>query len=146
MALHRIVSASMSSSGDKLIAAARGGDVAAMSAIAAEEAADIAAVVNYRNSVGNTALMRAAWNNRPAALRWLIDRGADLNATDKWGSTAAMEAAIGGYVEALRLLADAGADLAIRDNNGDTALTYAQQNKKADCVAIIEQRQAMPMR
>ena len=145
-ASHRIVSASMSSSGERLIDAAWRGDVAAMSAIAAEEGANFANVVNYRNSSGWTALTWAALNNQPAALRWLIARSADPNATSNYGNTAAMVAAMWGHVEVLQLLADAGADLAIRDSDGDTALTCAQQRNNAGCVAIIEQRQSMPMR
>jgi hypothetical protein len=138
IASYCIVSDSMPSSGEHLIDAAMGGDVAAMSAIAAEEGANFANIVNYRDRYGRTALMWAAWNNHPAALRWLIARNADLNATNDDGFTAAIMAAWNGHVEVLQLLVDAGADLAIRNDDGQTALTIAQQYNKADCVRIIK--------
>jgi len=70
----------LSSSSEQLISAAAKDDVDAMSAIAAEEGANVVNVVDYRDGYGFTALMCAAgqpWN-RSAAVRWLIDRNANL--------------------------------------------------------------------
>ena len=82
---------------------------------------------------------------KSAAVRWLIDRNANLNMADNIGWTAAMSmrAARNGRVEVLQLLAaDAGADLAIRSNNGQTALIYAAAKNQSAAVRWLIDRNA----
>jgi len=57
-------------------------------------AADVGADLAIRSNNGQTALIYAAAKNQSAAVRWLIDRNANVNMTDNDSSTAAMIAAM----------------------------------------------------
>ena len=69
-----------------------------------------------------TPLMAAASSGRTDMVKFLIDKGADVNARDKQGTTALMAAAFGGHVPTGRLLLDRKADVNMADVSGRTAL------------------------
>jgi hypothetical protein len=80
----------------------------------------------------------------PAAVRWLLDQGADPNA--RWAHwdaevTPLHLAAFGGSTEVVRLLLAAGADPAIRDSkhNGDV-MGWAQHFERPTIIAVLEGR------
>ncbi len=90
--------------------------------------------VNLRNHFGKTPLMVAAQADQPEAARFLLEKGARVNA-DTWQSvkprslahdsrTALMYAASNGSAEMIRLLLDAGADRFQADSKGRRALDY----------------------
>lgn len=60
--------------------------------------------VNARSSTGHTPLMMAARAGNAAAVRWLLDAGADRHATTQAGDTALGLAAMRGHDEVIRLL------------------------------------------
>ena len=71
--------------------------------------------------------MHAAQNERPQAVEWLLDHGADPNAGPYQGCGALHLAAAFGALESIRLLVAAGADIdRTNDFNGDNALGWAQ--------------------
>ena len=73
------------------------------------------------------ALVHAAQNERPEAVAWLLDHGADPNAGPYQGCGALHLAAAFGAVESVRLLIAAGADIdRTNDFNGDNALGWAE--------------------
>ena len=73
------------------------------------------------------ALVHAAQNERPEAVIWLLDHGADPNAGPYQGCGALHLAAAFGAVESVRLLIAAGADIdRTNDFNGDNALGWAE--------------------
>jgi hypothetical protein len=73
------------------------------------------------------ALVHAAQNERPRAVAWLLDHGADANAGPYQGCGALHLAAAFGALESVRLLIDAGADVdRPNDFNGDNALGWAE--------------------
>jgi ankyrin repeat protein len=91
---------------------------------------------------GTTPLMRAAKNGDAAAMRLLLDHGADPSLTQKNHSTALMFAAGLGrgqgvfandfateaeMVEGARVLLDRGVDVNVVNDSGQTALHYAAQ-------------------
>jgi ankyrin repeat protein len=59
------------------------------------------------------------------AIRLLLDRGLDINATDGRGRTALHGAALQGYDEVVKFLAAHGARLDVKDDNGFTPLDTA---------------------
>jgi hypothetical protein len=73
------------------------------------------------------ALVHAAQNERPAAVTWLIDHGADVDAGPYQGCGALHLAAAFGAIESVGLLIDAGADIdRTNDYNRDNAVGWAQ--------------------
>jgi Ankyrin repeats (many copies) len=73
------------------------------------------------------ALVHAAQNERPAAVAWLLDQGADPDACPYQGCGALHLAAAFGAIESVRLLVEAGADVERRNAfNGDNAVGWAE--------------------
>lgn len=86
--------------------------------------------VNARDADGNTPLMRCInlgnLNTPDSFIKFLVDRGADLNAQNKYGQTALMLAASHPNPGETNFLISRGADVNLRDKDKETALTYAQ--------------------
>ena len=114
---------------------------------------------------GQTPLMYAAVENHAAAVKVLVEAGADVNAKSKpleWpefkfntggmiytlqpvgGWTAAMYAAREGAIDAVRALADAKADLNLADPDGTTPLILAIVNGKFDTAVALLDKGANP--
>jgi hypothetical protein len=75
----------------------------------------------------------------PAVAKWLLDRGADINAANKNGYTATMLAARSGRAELLKALLDAKPDLDRVDPEYQmSALMLAQSGSYPDCVALLK--------
>lgn len=73
------------------------------------------------------ALVHAAHNERPAAVEWLLQHGADPNACPYQGCGALHLAAAFGAIESVKLLISGGVDIDRRnDYNGDNALGWAE--------------------
>jgi ankyrin repeat protein len=73
------------------------------------------------------ALVHAAQNERPEAVAWLLDHGADPNAGPYQGCGALHLAAAFGAIESVRLLVARGADIdRTNDFNRDNALGWAE--------------------
>jgi len=101
--------------------ASRRGDVTALQT--AHEADP--ASVNTRDEKGFTPLILAAYNDQPAVVEFLLQKGADVNAQDRAGNTALMGVCFKGYKEIAKKLIDGGADVNLRNANGAPALTFA---------------------
>ncbi len=77
--------------------------------------------------VFDEALVHAAQNERPEAVAWLLEHGADPDADPYQGCGALHLAAAFGAIDSVRLLVAAGADIDRRnDFNRDNALGWAQ--------------------
>ena len=73
------------------------------------------------------ALVHAAQNERPAAVAWLLEHGADPNACPYQGCGALHLAAAFGAIESVKLLIAGGIDIDRRNKfNGDNALGWAE--------------------
>ncbi len=115
--------------------------------------------------MGETALMWAAAENHPEAVKALIEGGADINAHStvltlapfKWvtsgmvsttlprgGWTPLMYAARQNSFDAAAALADAKADLNLTDPDGTTALVFAIINAHFDLAAMLLDKGADP--
>ncbi len=81
-------------------------------------------------------LIDACCEDAPYRVTFLLDKGADLNATHD-GRTALMWAALKGHLEVARILLSRGADPLLKDSTGLTALDIADRSIQPDLVRII---------
>ncbi|KFZ11721.1 hypothetical protein V501_04594 [Pseudogymnoascus sp. VKM F-4519 (FW-2642)] len=77
-----------------------------------------------------TALHQAAIGGRPKIIRFLIQKGVDVNARDWEGRTPLHFAADNGHIAAIRLLCENGADIDAQDELGYTPLHLLVMKRK----------------
>lgn len=88
------------------------------------------------------ALHLMAKRNDVAAVKWLLDHGADPNARwSHWDSevTPLHLAVLGGHADIVRLLLEAGADPSIRDSKHDSdPIGWAEFFRRPDIVQLLK--------
>jgi hypothetical protein len=92
---------------DRLMAAAKEGDVETVRRLVNEYDLD----VNQSDQYGRTALHFAALRGHEGVARLLLELGADVNQSDQYGRTALDFAAFQGHEGVARLLLESGADV-----------------------------------
>ena len=105
---------------EKLLAASRAGNY-----LETEKLLNGGASLNARDSLGQTALHAAAYNNMVDVADTLIKHGANIEAEDNRGATALHWAAVRGNVEVMSVLIKNGANLEARDDFDMTPLHWA---------------------
>ena len=90
-----------------------------------------------RKEAGSEALMRACLIGHTAAVKALLDRGADVNPSDSNGWTPLMEAAFGGHADTIRVLLEEGADVNTKDQTGWTPLMEAASKGHLEAVIVL---------
>ena len=105
---------------DKLIDAARKGDMSNVRVLLAK-----GANIEAKDDFDCTALIRAAENGHTKVVKLLLSKGANIEAKDNEGSTALMDAAFYGHADTVKLLLEKGANIEAKDNFGETPLMYA---------------------
>ena len=83
------------------------------------------AVVNAEDHKGFTPLVLAAYNDQPAAVDFLLEKGAEVNPPAGSGNTALMGVCFKGFTEIAAKLLSAGAEVNQTNSSGATALTFA---------------------
>jgi len=91
-----------------------------------------------RSENGRRALNYAALHNRVEAIRFLLARGAALEATNVTGFTALHHAAEAGSLEAARVLLAAGADPKHANHEGQKPAERARQEGHTAVAELIE--------
>lgn len=104
-----------------LFDACRNGDLAKVEEIYASDPG----IINIADYKGFTPLIIAVYNDQPAVVDFLLQKGADPNAADLSGNTALMGVCFRGYEELAGRLIEAGADVNQRNAQGAPALTFA---------------------
>lgn len=110
-----------------------------------EAGADVNAQSPYRgtaliNAVSNTPYFgQPAYSLSAATIKYLIDKGANVNAAGKDGETALMSAALNASDELVRMLVAAGANVNAKNRAGKTALMYAPRyhNSNPEVVRVL---------
>ncbi|KAA0056596.1 ankyrin-3 [Cucumis melo var. makuwa] len=90
-----------------------------------------------RNAAGFYALHCAARHGDLDAVKFLTNKGYDVNATDSDGYTPLMLAARGGHGSMCKLLISLGARADARSTKGETALSLARKNEKSEAEEVI---------
>jgi hypothetical protein len=125
----------MSSANEKLVDAAKSGDVAEIERQIAAGADPNA----FEGTDRSTPLQRAALYGHGAAIAALVKAGAHVDGANSYGTTPLMFAAASGRTAAVDALVAAGADVHRVDNDGDTALHWASMNGCLDAArALLE--------
>ncbi|KAG2818434.1 hypothetical protein PC116_g15191 [Phytophthora cactorum] len=87
---------------------------------------------------GWTPLILASWHGHLHVVRYLLERGAEVDVVDSGGSTAVRFAASEGHPDILRELTErGGADLNVADMNGWTPLLLASWGGHVDVVRYL---------
>ena len=73
-------------------------------------------------------------------LKYMADKGADMNAVHSRNMTALIYAAGNGNLDAVKFLVDKGVNIKAADKQGQTALDWARKNKRAAVVAYHESK------
>jgi ankyrin repeat protein len=90
--------------------------------------------IDAHTSSGYTATILAAYDEQPAALDYLLRRGADACAADRNGNTALMGALYKGELSIARRLLKAACPIDQVNNAGETALSFAVMFGRLDVV------------
>lgn len=121
---------------DRFAAAIEGGDLAAVKALVQEGNAPDTAIDYGGEPV--TPLYKAAGEGRTEIVKYLIEKGADVNFRGKeWGHTPLSEAAGRGFDDVIEVLLKAGADPKIKDRNGYTAFAVAALGGQVDAAEAL---------
>ena len=100
-----------------------------------------------RDRVGGTPLHAAARGDRPAAVRLLLDRGADVGAVNRHGHPPLADAVEGGALAAAAVLLERGADPGCAAGHfGGAALHRAIANRHRDMARLLLDHGADPSR
>jgi len=84
--------------------------------------------------------MVAAYHDHLSVLQYLLNKGADINATEHIGDTALTLAAQEGSVQCVKELLRQGADQHHKNEKGLTAYDRASQNSHEHIVRILEEK------
>ena len=90
-----------------------------------------------RREAGSEALTRACLIGHTAAVKALLDRGAEVNPNDNSGWTPLMEAAFAGHADTIRALLERGADVNVKDRTGWTPLMEAASKGHLEAVKAL---------
>jgi hypothetical protein len=92
--------------------------------------------LNYKNSLGESALFHACNSNKIQIARLLLENGANINIKNNDGITPLMQACKNGNTEMVNLLIQSS-NLDDTDNNGNTALFYACDRNNYEIVSLL---------
>lgn len=100
-----------------------------------------------KNKEAQTPLHYAAMYGMPELIRFLVDKGVDINETDHWGNTALIYALSSDFnvvteeesVETVKALIDGGIHVNMPNEKGDTPLSIATERERIEEVTLLQQ-------
>jgi uncharacterized protein len=90
----------------------------------------------------STALIKAAWNGKRDIVKYLLAKGAKVNAVNPEGQNALMQAVERGFDDVVDLLIAQGADVKARDGRGNTAFSLAASEAHLEIMDVLLQHGA----
>ncbi|NET31176.1 MAG: alpha/beta fold hydrolase [Cyanothece sp. SIO1E1] len=100
--------------------------------------AEIDALDTRRSKTGRRAMNWAAYHNHTTVLRFLIEQGAQINATNQSGFTPLHHAVERNAMDAVQLLLAAGADKSIRNKRGQLPIDTARRLERVKMIPLLE--------
>lgn len=97
----------------------------------------LAAACGDLSEQASGAMHGAGGSGQLEALRWLLSRGANIDAPTDYGWTALTSAAWAGHVECVSLLLELGANDQLEDVRNKTALDWAKEGKRDAVVSVL---------
>ena len=98
--------------------------------------------INKTDSYGSTVLHEACQLGQDHIVKYLLERGATIDARDCYGRTPLHFATNNGKLEIVKLLLDRGATIDAKDKDGQTPLHWASNNGKLEIVKLLLERGA----
>ena len=90
-------------------------------------------------------LILASKNGHMDAVRYLLDKGADIIMMGENGETALIKASCYGHIDVVRCLLDSGADVNKQNKNGVTALILALPYSETVDVLLVSCQKGVPL-
>lgn len=90
----------------------------------------------------STPLMKAAWRGKRDIVKYLLAKGAKVNAVNPDGQNALMQAVMQGFDDVVDVLVAAGADVKARDGRGNTAFSLAAAGAHLEIADVLLQHGA----
>jgi ankyrin repeat protein len=89
---------------------------------------------------GTTFMHKASLSGDVENVRYLLNRGAEVNARDINGGTPIISAVVGCHLDVATLLIEHGADPKMRDKTIGTAIELARRTKQKKILKILKRR------
>jgi ankyrin repeat protein len=94
-------------------------------------------ILNSKDNKGYPPIIIAVSESRTHIVKFLLEKGADINMTNHDGITALIIASNRGYKDIVQLLLEKGADINKANNNGETPLYAASVKNYTQIVSIL---------
>jgi ankyrin repeat protein len=91
---------------------------------------------------GQTTLHKAAEGGNLTSVKYLVEKGTDVNMKDKDGITPLFFAASSGNLEVVKYLVEKGANVNAIDNNGTTPIYYSVSGGNVDIIKYLVEKGA----
>jgi len=102
--------------------------------------------IDEPDHTGTTPLLYAASYGHPAMVKWLLDKGANINVQHKYtGETALLYGSYYGNIAVITILLDRGVDINQKNNTGYNALEYARKYHWTDIEKLLIEKGAIPI-
>lgn len=121
---------------EEFCAAAKSGNTASVGRLIDQHGA---AIIDAKDSRGDTALTWAAWGGYAETVDLLLARGAGIDVKGVNGKTALAWAAEGGKKDVVTLLLKKGASVDVKDDNGDTPIKAAKNRSQTAIASQMEE-------
>ena len=128
---------------DEIVMAIERGDLLAVKALIQDGGLDPDMPIAYGES-SITPLMKASDRGKRDIVKYLLSKGAKVNAKDGDGDTALMKAVKSGFDDVVELLVAGGADVKAKDNRGNSAFSLAAFGAHLEIADILLQHGADP--
>ena len=103
--------------------------------------------IKFRDECRRNILLHAVRDDKKLQLiKFLVDKGSEINIQDYTGRTPLMQAVFNGNMEIVQFLVDNGAVLGLKDGDDKTALQIAEDKEHKDIAKFLLQKQKQKLK